>query len=1030
MYKMTCTPNPYLGLLKHGFVLIILLLLRLHCQLAYSRSITISDGGSNSSMCCVDGQCDCSSLYEALLKIEKDTTLINITSSQVFLPTVVNITDHSSIDIIGNKDTVIACNHTGYVTFLNYKNVSISGITWDCCGGTSLAGAVLVYRTDNLTVSSCKFQNSLAYGIAIQAESGVITITDTEILNNSVSLNSAGGLHLQQTSEDARLEVNIVNSTFKFNGYRNFGDGANGGAIKVDTIGITSMLSLSIENSVISNNRASQGGGIFMNTSANNLAIKFSNVTFINNSAAYGDGDSIHFFIPHGENASFVVTGGSSIIGDSRCYLKLSPTLMTSIVMEDVTIDHNSEEYMVFHIETFSETLTISFRDTKLLRTTVYVAPHCTDSCFLEFNKLIVSHNSSLQIDGSESKGFQCSIANCQFLNNNSSDVGGVVNIINKYPYDPSGNPAFTQIVNSSFENNNIYGSSVMSLVFNSDNTNAFGTASVTRIINSSFTGNNHGSSVVSVWYDNSRPLGDVHLSSTIFASNIDNDNTLYLHYCQLTLSNVVIFRGNRAIKGAGIYFTNFSTAVIGSHADLEFTGNFATVGGGAIYAEYPSFPTPSYCKIYTWFLFHTIGEYTATFTNNRAQAAGNSIFISIPIDVASCINKNSSSSDSLIYIPAQFNYTGSNEIATSPYSLQLSPPAICDGLCSDGGTYHVKGVMLGEEFIIPRILDYFNNSAEPTLFHIRFTENCQSYNLTGYEYESVNTNKKMDISIIGDEVKTESMISIVMSSVTGSINSDVRIITVNIEVTIIPCQVGYVYNSEKQACLCNQIDGIVECGQDGNRIKRGYWSGRIGGNVVVGPCPNHYCNYASSCKSSEKFCNLSKFSDDQCNQYRTGPACGKCQDNYTLGYDSFDCIPDSHCSVGWTASIVILTVIYWLIVSVIIIFMVYFITAPTLLGYMYGITYFYSVIDLFVSNDPPISDGMVQFIEIISGLVNLTPRFLGSLCLVKGLSGIDQQFIHYVHPVAIAFLLFIIPKLVKCNERVFYILNRVGTVR
>ena len=341
-----------------------------------------------------------------------------------------------------------------------------------------------------------------------------------------------------------------------------------------------------------------------------------------------------------------------------------------------------------------------------------------------------------------------------------------------------------------------------------------------------------------------------------------------------------------------------------------------------------------------------------------------------------------------------------------------------------------MKGIMLGEEFIVGEMLDYYNNTAEPTSFRITCAENCQSYSLTGSEYEFVNTNKTVNISVIGDEVKMDSIIGLEMTSVTGTINADVRTFAVKIEVTIIPCQVGFIYNNDKKVCLCNEIDGIVECGQDGNRIKRGYWSGRIGNTIVVGPCPNHYCNYASSCKNLEKFCDLSKFSDDQCNLHRTGPACGKCQNNYTLAYDSFDCIPDSHCSMWWTAGIVILTVTYWVTISFTIIFMMYFITAPTMMGYVYGITYFYSVIDLLVSNDLPISDGMIRFTEILSGLVNLTPRFLGSLCLVKGLSGIDQQVIHYIHPVAIALLLFLIPKLAKRCDRVSDILNRVGTAR
>lgn len=345
-----------------------------------------------------------------------------------------------------------------------------------------------------------------------------------------------------------------------------------------------------------------------------------------------------------------------------------------------------------------------------------------------------------------------------------------------------------------------------------------------------------------------------------------------------------------------------------------------------------------------------------------------------------------------------------------------------------------MKGIMLGEDFsIVTRMVDYYNNTAEPTLFQIRCSENCQHFNLTSFdkfEYKFIETNKTMNLSIIGDEVKTDTRIVLEMSSVIGTINSDVRAITVKIEVPIIPCQIGFVYNSEKKSCQCKNVHDIVECKLDGIKIKRGYWYGKIGNTVVVGSCPNDNCNYSASCRSSEKYCDLSKFSYDQCNLHRTGPACGKCQRNYNLAYDSPDCVPDSHCSAWWTVMVIILTIIYWIVASVTIVFVMYFITAPTMLGYVYGITYFYSVVDLFVSNELPISNGMMQFIEILSGLVNLTPRFLGSLCLVKGLSGIDQQFIHYVHPVAMTLLILLIPKVIKCSKRADDVLNKIGTAR
>ena len=977
-----------------ALVLVLLLLMELHCQLAYSRNITISDDGNNSTRCCVDGDCSCSSLQHALQNIKSDTEHINIISSQVLLPTVVTISNQNTIEIVGNKDTVVACNDTGGILFLNCTNVSISGITWDHCGGAS-AGGVSVNYSECLLINSCKFQNSLAYGLTVEAMSGNVTITDTEILNNSVSSNSAGGFLLHQINETAELEVNVINCSFKFNGRKL---GCDGGGIKVQTTGLTSLLSVSIEDCIISNNHAKRGGGIFVDAQANSLAMKFTNVTVTSNYAT--SGNAIYCYIPGGNNASFTVIGGSSVIEGSSIHLHFASTI-TSISMEDLAVVHADEQYMLFHIESYSNSnLTISFSDVNFTRTRIQlrINQH-PESCILKFNKLIVNNNSSLSIDGSESNGFQCIITNCLFSNN--SDIIAVVNIYNK----------------------------------NLDSTHV----PTIKIFNSTFIHNRNGDSVVRLMYDDSNypPLGEVQLSSTTFANNIDNDNTLYLYYCNLTI-NRTVFESNSAIKGAGIYFTNLSIATLQSHANMEFIDNTAALGGGAIYVEYRTPGDPKNCPyLMPWPLFHTANEYTANFINNHAHAAGNSIFFSIPKDYARCIDRNLSSKNSLLHIATHFNYSGPNEIATSPYDLQLGVPAICNSSCSDGGIYQVKGIMLGEEFsIITKMADYYNNSAEPTLFEIKCSENCRHYKLTGsdnFEYKFILTNKTINISIIGDEVKTDSVIVLEMSSVVGTINSDVRAITVKIEVTLTPCHFGFVYNNDtdKKKCLCNNMADIVQCGIDGIRLKRGYWYGKIGDSIVVGYCPNNFCNYATSCKSSDKFCDLSKFPDDQCNLHRTGPACGKCQDNYTLTYDSTDCVPDSHCSAWWTALIVVLTVIYWLAVSFTIIFMMYFITAPTMLGYVYGITYFYSVIDLLVStNDLPISNGLVQFIENLSGLVNLTPRFLGTLCLAKGLNGIDQQFIHYVHPFAMSLLLLLIPKVAKYCRPLTDTLNRVGTVR
>ena len=67
-------------------------------------------------------------------------------------------------------------------------------------------------------------------------------------------------------------------------------------------------------------------------------------------------------------------------------------------------------------------------------------------------------------------------------------------------------------------------------------------------------------------------------------------------------------------------------------------------------------------------------------------------------------------------------------------------------------------------------------------------------------------------------------------------------------------------------------------------------------------------------------------------------------------------------------------------------------------LGYLYGIIYYYSMVSILLDNNP--------YISFLSSFAQLTPQFLGKLCFVKGLSGIDQLFVHYSHAAGVSLLL------------------------
>ena len=83
-------------------------------------------------------------------------------------------------------------------------------------------------------------------------------------------------------------------------------------------------------------------------------------------------------------------------------------------------------------------------------------------------------------------------------------------------------------------------------------------------------------------------------------------------------------------------------------------------------------------------------------------------------------------------------------------------------------------------------------------------------------------------------------------------------------------------------------------------------------------------------------------------------------------------------------------------------------------IGYLYSITYYYSMVDILLSQNLQFSRELYITVSIISSFSKITPQFLGELCLVTGLTGIDQQFIHYIHPSAVILILVIISILAR----------------
>ena len=956
----------------------------------YNRVISINHEGNNSIECCVNGKCPCSSL-ETVLQHDINNTLINITSPKATLSIQINITHVSMIAIKGSNNTTIDCNNTGGILFSNCEGIDIIGITWYHCGSTKLQGAISLERSENLSVGNCKFQSSKVHGIAVQSLPGKIIITDTEFLYNNRSSNNNGGsgLFIQQTQETnppMNLELVIIRSMFKYNGIRGL---SSGGGIIIQTTDSSSLINISIKDSAFVNNTGSYSGGMYVYAYVNNddlnVTFQLQNVVFTNNSvySVIGEynGDAIYSYTS-GNSLSFTVTD-SSIYNSIVIFSKTSHNLIS---MDEILWGHIEGNFR-FNIEIYSS-LTVNFSNMNLIATQVSIKVQLNpEYCELNFDRYNNSHNSNLRIDGKLTNGCKCTIINSQFSNNDiDSPIIDITNI-RKYP----------------------------------------DTQPFIKISNTNISDNRNGGSIIRLAYQlgQGTPQGNVQFSSVTFTSNSAAESTLYVYNCEVRISDKISFSNNLGKRGGGIYFTNYSYAILSDDADIEFTNNVVALGGGAIYAVYP----PSdYSSL--WALFHKTGK-SVTFTNNAATEAGNSIYYNIPTDITPA------SVNSIMDIPSQFNYSGKSyhsEIATSPYNLMLSSPAVCiSGQCDDGGYYRVDNIMLGEEFTFTaKTIDYFNESAEAGIFLIQISNTNDEYSLTGFsKYKNVliQENPLHNIVIVGKEVTNHNTtITLHLSPVIGTVTSKIRDINVFITVLLHPCKTGFKYDNQIQVCTCNNISDLVQCMVNNVRIKKGYWCGDLDGNVIVSICPNSYCDFPL-CDITEDYCDISSVQDYQCRSHRTGVACGNCEDNYTLAFDLEDCIPTSKCHIWLTILIFICVIVYWFIALLVILCITHFVNVPVITGYAYGIIYFYSILDLFVSNNL-VSDTMTKIIDILSSFANLSPRFLGMLCLFKGLSGIDQQVIHYVHPLAISLLLFIISRVAKHSARVTDILSRAGIIR
>ena len=510
--------------------------------------------------------------------------------------------------------------------------------------------------------------------------------------------------------------------------------------------------------------------------------------------------------------------------------------------------------------------------------------------------------------------------------------------------------------------------------------------------------------------------------------------------------SSLVKFDDNTASNLGGVYIC-YSAVSVTDNATVNFLKNKAEIGGAIALSprcnitfknaqvtfsnNIASYGAAIWMNIIDKggkinFDMHKDGK--ITFYNNTALIRGNSILM----DIKNTCNKS-------CFIEQVLGITNISQldeqqvelkghIATSPYKIALQDikgnPLICnklDDIYYDCKSYYLKDVMLGQEVSMKVLVyDYLNNFIPvEAAYEIHNVKQNANYNI---QFVNQISFQGLDVMITGNNIVSYYNYS--LNITTSYALSHRTTISTNLITQLSPCYLGFQHNNKSMKCECYDRENIVLCDENVSNIRRGYWLGTVEEKLTASICPINFCDF-TCCETSNGYHLLSTDREDQCTLHRSGIACGGCEEGYTLSYDAY-CVSVDRCSAGWIILAVTVTILYWIAIVVGAFAMMYY-KLP--IGYMYAMTYYYSIVDVLLGQYFYIFSIQHRFTytatNIVSSVFKLSPQFLGQLCLAKDLSGIDVYFIQYVHPLVILLILVKIVLLARCSQRLSLFISK-----
>ena len=855
---------------------------------------------------------------------------------------------------------------------------------------------------DQNSVVAFSSNSATRYGIAIYSSNNshiAFTGNSNVEFNNNAATNFGGTVYSEHHSS-LSFEDNSIVAFHNNTGY-------NGGAI------------LSHYNSIISfegnstitfnNNKAHNSGRAVFSTNGTVTSKGNSTIIFNNNKATLSGGGmycGYHQIFMFGGNSTVTFNGNKANDGGA-----VHAFNMCKIIFKENSSSNFSNNHAVNHGGTI---LSGVYSDTLFMGTSKAM-----------FNNSVADNGGTFYLTNSTTLAFNDSVV-ISFNNNRARQNGGVLYSMNSFLLfngnstlslahneatlnggvmycDNNPTVPFSEFANVSFNDNRATINGGVLFANNDNSKFSFeGNSSVTFFKNQARSNRGVGyfSGHCSVTFMQNAKVTFEGNNAMFGGAICLNRNTIIT----FTDNSIALFKDNIASNdGGAINILTNSSIIVNDNTTITFTANNAQYGGAMFFDT-----------THTTLKFTNNGS-DITFNSNTARIVGDYLYFDSTGSSGSCLNNR------IIDIKNKTKQF----ITTPPSKIQFFPPATCinNNKTAECNTYYLKHIMLGEEINIPAcVLNYCDQPSYSTQFHLH-GENNQSYSISGSNQILLSCNNDVfqGISIIGNDSLSKLSNYTINITLHDDRNSDWKKVSVNLIVELTPCSAGFWQYPASEKCECYNTKDIVFCSGSNSTIIRGYWFGKVTKKPTVTVCPVNYCDF-TCCEASNGYYHLSPARKNQCRSHRGGTACGSCVDNYTLSFDSPECVKIVSCTAGQKVLVILLTVIYWIVMVTLVFAMMYYKVG---IGYLYSITYYYSIVDILLNENLHASRGLYLTVSIISSFSKITPQFLGELCLTTGMSGIDQYFIHFVHPSAVILILVIISLSARSSRRISAIISR-----